>query len=213
MRLEPMRLLRIPHAFDHPDFLFELKLDGFRALAVVERGRCRLVSRNGYEFSTWPQLGADIAAAVGRRSVVLDGEIVCLEDDGRPNFNALLFRRGSPWFYAFDVLRAGRRDVRAYPLRQRKRILRDLVPRGRSRLRYLDAVEGQGVALYREACARDLEGIVGKWAPGSYQSGPGTSWLKIKNPAYSQLEGRAELFDSRGATRREKQARPTLCLA
>jgi hypothetical protein len=63
------------------------------------------VSPNGYQFPAWPQLCADIAASARTDSAVLDGQIVCLDDDGRPNFNALLLRRAAPWFVAFDVLR------------------------------------------------------------------------------------------------------------
>jgi ATP-dependent DNA ligase len=73
-----MRLLRIPEPFDHPDFLFEPKLDGFRALAHV-RGHHWLISRNGHTFKQWPQLAEDLAHAVRTHSAVLDGEICCLE--------------------------------------------------------------------------------------------------------------------------------------
>jgi bifunctional non-homologous end joining protein LigD len=104
MRITPMRLLRIPEPFDHPDFIFEPKVDGFRALAYAERHRCRLVSRNGHEFKSWPQLAEEIAHAVRAKRAVLDGEICCLDSDGRSNFNALLFRREWPYFYAFDIL-------------------------------------------------------------------------------------------------------------
>jgi hypothetical protein len=65
----PMRLLRVPEPFDHPEFIFEPKIDGFRALAYVEWRRCRLVSRNGHEFKSWPQLAEEIAH-VGRRTGV-----------------------------------------------------------------------------------------------------------------------------------------------
>ncbi len=98
-----MRLLRIEKPFDHPDFIFEPKLDGFRALAIVHGHRCELVSRNGHTFRQWPQLGEGIAHAVRAHNAVLDGEICCLEPDGRTHFNKLLFRREWPHFYAFDV--------------------------------------------------------------------------------------------------------------
>ena len=141
-----MRLLRVPQPFDHPDFLFELKYDGFRALAFVENGRCRLVSRNGYEFSSWPDLCDEIAASVRARSAVLDGEIVCCEGDGRTNFYKLLFRRSAPCFYAFDALSRDGRDLRALSLLHRKRQQRALVPRGASRVRYVEHVRERGTA-------------------------------------------------------------------
>src|SRR3954454_1125045 len=100
-RYAPMRLLRIPEAFDHPEFLYEPKIDGFRALAFIEERSCRLVSRNGHVFRTWPALAKDIAATVRGRSAVIDGELCCLDADGRSDFYSLMFRRRQPHFYAF----------------------------------------------------------------------------------------------------------------
>jgi bifunctional non-homologous end joining protein LigD len=92
-----MRLLRIPEPFDHPDYIFEPKLDGFRALAHVRGHHCELVSRNGHPFKEWPQLAEEIADAVWAHSTVLDGEICSLEPDGRPHFKKLLLRREWPY--------------------------------------------------------------------------------------------------------------------
>ena len=84
----------------------------------------------------------------------------------------------------------------ALPFVERKRRLARIMPRIESRLMFLDAIRARGTRLYELACERDLEGIVAKWARGTYQcDGRGTSWLKIKNPKYSQMEGRHELFD------------------
>jgi ATP-dependent DNA ligase len=96
--------LGIPDPFVHPDFIFEAKIDGLRALAHVEGYRCTLVSRNGHVFRSWPQLGEEIAHAVRSSGVVLDGEICCLDADDGSHFNNLLFRREWPFFYAFDIL-------------------------------------------------------------------------------------------------------------
>ena len=74
-----MRLLRIPQPFDHPDCIFEPKIDGFRALAHADGHRCTLVSRNGNTFKSWPQLAEEIAHSVRANRVVLDGEITCLD--------------------------------------------------------------------------------------------------------------------------------------
>jgi bifunctional non-homologous end joining protein LigD len=211
----PMRLLRIPEPFDHPDFVFEPKLDGFRALAHVRGHRCELVSRNGHVFTSWPQLAEEIAHAVRARDVVLDGEICCLEPDGRTHFNKLLFRRAWPHFYTFDVLAVDGEDLRGLPLLERKRRLVRILPRIECRLRYLDHLAARGNDLYRDACRRDLEGIVAKWVNGTYQTdGRVTSWLKIKNPAYSQIVDRHELFEpSRAVARTHRRgAAPTLCL-
>jgi bifunctional non-homologous end joining protein LigD len=90
--------------FSHPDWIFEIKWDGFRSLVHVEHGACKLVSRNGNEFKSFAVLNEAIAAEVKARSTVLDGEIVCLAEDGKPQFRDLLFRRGEPRFLAFDHL-------------------------------------------------------------------------------------------------------------
>ena len=123
-----MRLLRVREPFDSDEFVFEPKIDGFRALAHVEGHRCELVSRNGHVFKSWPQLQEEIAHAVRAKRAVLDGEICCLDPDGGSNFNALLFRREGPHFYAFDLLSLEGRDVTRLPLLERKRMLLSVLP-------------------------------------------------------------------------------------
>jgi bifunctional non-homologous end joining protein LigD len=190
-----MRLLRIAEPFDHPEFVFEPKIDGFRALADIEGRRCVLVSRNGHEFKSWPQLADDIAGRVRCRSAVLDGES-CLDADGHSNFYRLLFRRDLPYFYAFDLLALNGDDLRSLALLERKQQLRRIVPCADSRLLYVEYVEHRGVDLFRVACERDLDGIVGKWARGCYLSdGHSPSWIKIKNANYTQIAEWHELFE------------------
>src|SRR5262245_22101102 len=107
-----MRLLRIPESFEHSDFIYEPKLDGFRAPALIDGHRCAPMSGNGYEFKSWPQLAEELAHALRVRQAVVDGEIVCLDADGRPNFRKLLFRRDRPFFYTFDLLALDGADLR-----------------------------------------------------------------------------------------------------
>jgi bifunctional non-homologous end joining protein LigD len=207
----PQPLIRIPAPFDHADWLYELKHDGFRALAFVERSTCRLVSRRGHEFSHWSELCDEIARSVGARRAVLDGEVVCLRPDGNADFNALLFRRDRPFFYSFDLLALNGKDLRGKPLAERKERLRDLMPsrESRSRLRYVDHVEGQGSRLYEAVCRADAEGIVAKWKRGRYHAdGVTTSWVKVKNSAYTQMIGRHELFADRRAGERTAAGKP-----
>jgi bifunctional non-homologous end joining protein LigD len=195
-----MPLLRAPAAFDHPEWLFELKHDGFRALAIIEGPRCRLVSRNGHVYGQWPQLAEELAHAVRAHHAVLDGEAVCLKRDGRSDFEALLFQREWPYFYAFDLLSVEGRDLRRLSLTTRKRELRRVMPRPEveSRIRYVDHLAGRGSDLFRLVCRRDCEGIVAKWKRGTYHTdGVTTSWLKVKNPGYSQAQGRHDLFTRR----------------
>ena len=83
---QPIRLLCIVKPFDDPDFVWEWRSTASGGLAFLENGRCRLVSRNGHTFTQWDALTREIAMSVRCRSAVLDGEIACLEEDGRSNF-------------------------------------------------------------------------------------------------------------------------------
>jgi bifunctional non-homologous end joining protein LigD len=207
-----MSLIRVAGPFDHPDWLFELKHDGFRALAQVNGHQCTLFSRRRHVYKQFPQLQVEIAHAIRAHSAILDGEIVCLASDGRSLFNRLLFRRDWPHFVAFDVLSIDGEDLRARPLVERKRRLRAIMPRMESRLVYLDHVVGRGSGLFAAVCEHDLEGMVAKWKRGRYHSdGFTTFWLKIRNTAYSQMHGRPELFGARRMGARSKTARPVLC--
>jgi bifunctional non-homologous end joining protein LigD len=213
--VRPMPLATASQPFDDPDWVFEPKWDGFRALAYIDGHQCRLVSRRGNIFKSWPYLCTELAHAVRCESAVLDGEIACLEPDGRSHFYKLLFRREWPYFMAFDVLWLNGEDMRGRPLHERKAILADIMPWVESRVRLVEHVDGRGVDFFRAACEHDLEGIVAKWKGGTYQSGPRTSWLKIRNPEYSQWENRRELFEARrdsGQRRATRWAKPQLAL-
>ena len=93
------------------------------------------------------------------------------------------------------------RDLRELPLIERKRLLRGIVPRSGGRLLYVDHIEARGVDFFHEVCRRDLEGVVAKWKHGTYVSGDVTSWVKIKNPAYSQTVDRWERFQRKPQSR------------
>jgi bifunctional non-homologous end joining protein LigD len=121
------------------------------------------VSRRGHVFAKWDVLCTEISHSVRAHDCVLDGELVCLDADGRSNFHKLMFRRDWPYFYAFDPLSVDGENIRDRPLRERKRRLRAIMPRIPSRLQYVDQVRRRGRDLFREACRRDLEGIVAKW--------------------------------------------------
>jgi bifunctional non-homologous end joining protein LigD len=197
-----MPLVRVSVPPSDPGWLFELKYDGFRAVAYVENGECRLVSRRNHIYKGFSLLRENISR-LAVRDAVLDGEIVCLDDEGRSQFKTLLFKRGEPVFAVFDILWLNGVDVRPKPLRRRKHLLAEVIPSTGQRLLRVDHVEGQGVELFELACARDLEGVVGKWAAGVYGSdGRTTSWVKVKNSSYSQAEGRGELFEGRGSGKR-----------
>jgi bifunctional non-homologous end joining protein LigD len=126
-----MTLTRIAAPFDHPDFLFELKQDGFRCLAYISEGRCDLVSRRKYSYKSFDSLKAALAK-LKATDAILDGEICCLDSQGRSLFNELLYRRGEPVLYCFDLLWLNGQDLRALPLIERKKQLRQIA-KGRCR--------------------------------------------------------------------------------
>src|SRR5215472_14909589 len=103
---------RRPEPFSHPDWLFEIKWDGFRSLAYIENGHCKLVSRNGNEFKSFSDLNLALPLERRAKRAVLDGEIVCLDRKGNSQFKNLLFRRGEPRFYAFDLLSCDGKELR-----------------------------------------------------------------------------------------------------
>ena len=124
----PQPLARIPDPFNDPEWIFELKLDGFRALAYVENGGCRLISRNGHTFRRFDPLCGALAQELKIKNAILDGEIVCLDEEGRSLFNSLLFRKRTPIFAAFDLLWVDGEDLRERPLIERKKRLRRAIP-------------------------------------------------------------------------------------
>ena len=147
----PADLKLIRDAFDHDDFIFELKMDGFRALAHVGPDETRLVSRKGNVFKTFPALATSIHVDLDCEAV-LDGEIVISDSDGRPQFYGLLKRPGlgePVFFYSFDLLWLNGEDLRARPLIERKRLLRSIVPEQPSVLLYADHIERNGVEFFR----------------------------------------------------------------
>src|SRR5262249_28692458 len=192
-----MRLSRRIEPFDSDQFIFELKIDGFRALAHIENGKGELISRNGNVLRGFADLSAWIAEHLNVESAVLDGEIACVDDAGRPVFRDLLFRRRQCMFIAFDLLYLNGKDLRTLPLIERKAMLKKLLRRKRSRILYLDHVEGDGRLLFDQIVAMDLEGIVCKRKDSPYKvtDKPSRYWIKVKNSKYSQLEGREELFE------------------
>jgi bifunctional non-homologous end joining protein LigD len=200
MDFQPMPLLKRPLPFNHPDWIFELKYDGFRALAVIEHGRAQLLSRNGHPFASFSELGKQIAAALPSSKAVIDGEICSLDRRGRPQFKNLMFHRGNPpCFFAFDLLTCWNgKDLRTERLLDRKQELRRLLAKVSPPfpLRYAEHVEGSGTALFQRVCELDLEGIVAKQKFGPYVTDREQStWFKIRNRGYSQMAGREELFE------------------
>jgi ATP-dependent DNA ligase len=136
-----MPLGRTRDLFSHQEWIYEVKWDGFRSLAHVDKGKCRLISRNGNQFKSFPALAERLPAELRAQSAVLDGEIVCLDRHGKTQFKDLLFRRGEPRFYAFDLLWCDA-DLRNLPLIDRKLRLRSVVPQRGERLLFYALTAG-----------------------------------------------------------------------
>src|SRR5262245_29003833 len=119
-RMRPIRLSRRIEPFDSDQFIFELKIDGFRALAHIEDGGGELISRNGNVFRGFSDLATWIAKHLRVESAVLDGEIAYVDEFGRPVFRDLLFRPRDCVFIAFDLLHLNGKYLRTLPLIQRK---------------------------------------------------------------------------------------------
>ncbi len=179
--------------FSDPAWLFELKLDGYRLLASRGSGPPRLFSRNGNDLaSSFPEVSRAVGALpLGR--VLLDGEVVALDESGRPSFQRLQQRakltrpidirraavENPVTFFAFDLLAAEDFDVRALPLVTRKELLRKLLPPA-GLIRFLDHFEGEGEILYQQVRKLGLEGIVAKRADSTYRAGRSASWIKVR---------------------------------
>src|SRR5207249_2944689 len=205
---QPMPLLKRAAPFDDPDWIYELKMDGFRALASGENGRAQLLSRNGHPFASFSALAESISDSLPNVRAVIDGEICSLDRRGRPQFKNLLFHRGNPpCFFAFDLLICDGEDLRTERLLDRKQELRRLLARSpvTSPLKYTEYIDGCGTALFQRICELDLEGIVAKQKFGPYVTEREQStWFKIRNRGYSQMVGREELFE------RDRHSEPVL---
>ena len=163
-----MRLRPIKEPFDNPDYIFELKHDGFRAVVYLQNGECKLISRNlkNLRFES-------LKTTLGKlpvKNAIIDGEICCLDERGVSQFNQLLNRKAEPVLYAFDLLWLDDEDLRRLPLVERKSRLAALVQASRcERILYAQHVEGEGKRMFEEICAHDLEGIVAKRRLGIYK--------------------------------------------
>lgn len=178
--------------FDDGDWLFEIKWDGFRALATIDAdGSVKLASRNAKDLlSKFPEL-EDIGNAFRSLPIIVDGEIVALDDQGRASFQRLQNRiesirgprravGGDVTYAVFDVLFADGRDVRDLPLEERKKILESLIVEGHHVI-YSKHIVGEGTKLFAFAEKRGLEGIMAKRRDSPYESSRRTrTWLKIK---------------------------------
>jgi bifunctional non-homologous end joining protein LigD len=180
--VKPMLATLTREAFDDPDWLFEIKWDGYRAIGAWDDKETELYSRNGKDFSKYGEITEALRNLSHR--AVLDGEIVVLDERGRAHFEWLqnYGRRaeGQLMYYVFDILWCDDHDLTGLDLKDRKTILKKIIP-GVSPIRYSDHVEGKGVEFYQSAEHEHLEGIMAKKADSKYRQGyRSRQWLKIK---------------------------------
>ncbi|HET6795681.1 MAG TPA: RNA ligase family protein [Gemmatimonadales bacterium] len=194
-RVAPILVSLRDQPFSSPQWLFEPKYDGFRGVFYLTRHGCAMFSRRGNHFRRFEELCRRIAAELPRREAILDGEVVSVNKEGRVDFYGLMRGEGHLAYAVFDVLWLNGRDLRPLPLRNRKKRLERLVSGTGDTLVRVPSFEEHGRELFRAACQLDLEGIVAKRTSDPYATE--TSWYKIKNPAYTQAEGRGELFERR----------------
>ena len=182
-KLRPMLAKSADAPFDDPEWIFELKFDGYRALALTDGVNAQLISRRGIDLSSDYRAIIDELVRM-RVAAVLDGEIVVIDPEGIPRFELLqtykTARQGNLVYYVFDVMFLNRRDVRDQPLSERKEILQFILTDSET-VRYTDHVEGTGIEFFNLAKRMGLEGIVAKKKSGLYLNGKRVDhWRKIK---------------------------------
>ena len=180
--LKPMLAKVSERPFDNPDWLFEIKWDGYRAIAEV-KSDLKLYSRNGLSFiEKYPDVLS--ALEVQEQQMILDGELVAYDDAGKPSFQALQQVADKPEtpviFHVFDLLELNNIDTTSLPLKERKTLLREAL-RDHPHMKFSDHVEKTGIDFFAAAEQQNLEGIMAKRCNSLYETGRRSdSWLKIK---------------------------------
>ncbi|HEX5024944.1 MAG TPA: non-homologous end-joining DNA ligase [Agriterribacter sp.] len=181
--IKPMLATAVHTVFDSEDWVFELKLDGYRAITEIKSKKILLYSRNGLDFSThYPSIYESLKNI--RENMIIDGEIVLVDRNGKPDFQRLQNRKNEAGYtllyYVFDILSYKNKSVKDRPLIQRKALLQKVLP-VTHHIRYSEHVEKEGKKLFRLVKARKMEGIMAKKKDSLYKPGYRTKdWLKIK---------------------------------
>jgi bifunctional non-homologous end joining protein LigD len=187
--IKPMLATLTEKPFDKKDWLYEIKWDGYRAVSYLNKKNVNILSRNQLSFNDKFNIIAEALQEWNTRAVI-DGEIVALNDEGNPDFQALqnYLKTGKSVqlaYYVFDLLWYDGKDITELPLIERKEILRQVLPQDNDLIRYSEHItgeNGQGTAFFKAALKKGLEGVMAKDADSSYGIGRRSdSWLKIKN--------------------------------
>jgi bifunctional non-homologous end joining protein LigD len=185
--IPPMKCKLVGSLPSGGDWLYELKFDGYRALAIKTGKTVKLLSRNKKDFtSSYPEI-VEAVRTLPLREGVIDGEIVALDASGKPSFQALQHASApgraprSICFYAFDLLNWKGKDLTSLPLTRRKQLLLQAVGNGHQCVRVGHALEGEPKAIVAEIRRRQLEGVVAKRVDSKYQPGKRSGvWVKYK---------------------------------
>ena len=182
--IEPMLAKETDKPFDDKEWIYEIKWDGYRAIAEVNRDSIRLYSRNGNSFNAaYPIIVEELSKI--KLKAILDGEVVVTDENGRASFQALQDYGNNPnttiQYYIFDLLSLDGKSTISLPLLDRKMLLKKLIPKN-DVLKYSDHVTGKGKSFFKVSEKRGLEGIMAKKAESNYYPGRRSSeWLKIKH--------------------------------
>jgi bifunctional non-homologous end joining protein LigD len=183
----------LPTASDRPrtgpEWVHEIKHDGYRLMARCVGDRVRLFTRRGYEWSDrYPRI-VHAMGALKPTSALIDGEAVWCGPDGVADFDKLHSRihDDQVFMYAFDLLELDGEDMRPRPLEDRKAMLAKLIARAAYGLQFSEHLEGDGKEIFEHACRMGLEGIVSKRRDSSYISGRAKCWIKVRNPASAAM--------------------------
>jgi bifunctional non-homologous end joining protein LigD len=183
--IKPQLTLLVDQAPDGPEWLHEIKFDGYRMHARLDRGAARLLTRTGLDWThKYPAIAAAVSS-IGARQAYLDGELCGVRPDGVTSFSMIQAASDSGnaaalVFFLFDLLHLDGEDLCPRPLIERKPRLAALLSDARSPLHYCDHQIGHGREFHEKACAMALEGIVSKRADAAYAPGNRGLWVKVK---------------------------------
>lgn len=194
-------------AFDDPKWIFEIKWDGYRAIAEINSGQVNLYSRNGITFNAaYPKITEALKKI--KANCIIDGEIVVFDETGKPSFQKMQNYSSTSslaiQYFVFDCLSVNGKDITRLPLLERKAQLQKILPKA-GVVMYCDHHEGKGKEFYDVVVKMDLEGMIAKRSDSKYEEAKRSpDWLKIKNSntreviivGYTRPQGSRQYFGS-----------------